>query len=110
MPERVFLLPEHMPIELLFVSLLRGVIEVALLCLLGQGVVGLLSGASRQHNPIYRLFAIITRPPVRMMRLLMPGLIIDRHIPLITFFVLFWLWIMLAWAKHALCQVNGLAC
>lgn len=99
-----------MPIELLFISLLRGVIEVALLCLLGQAAVGLLSGTSRQHNPIYRLFAIVTRPPIRIVRLLMPGLIIDRHIPAITFFVLFWLWIMLAWAKRALCQMNGTVC
>jgi hypothetical protein len=99
-----------MPIELLLVSVLRTLVEVAMLSLLGQGVVGLLAGAARTSNPIYRLFSIVTRPPVRGMRFLMPRLIADKHIPFVTFFVLFWLWIVLAYVKRSLCQANSLVC
>ena len=28
--------------------------------------------------------------------------IIDRHVPFVAFFLLFWLWIFLAWAKRHL--------
>lgn len=89
-----------MTIELLIISILRTLVEVALLSLLGQGAVGLIAGGARERNPIYRFFCIITRPPIRMVRLVIPRIVIDRHIPFITFFVLFWLWILLAYVKR----------
>lgn len=99
-----------MGIELFLVGAVRAMVEVALLSLLGQGVVGVLSGALRAKNPIYRGFSIITRPPIRFVRLLTPALVIDRHIPYVTFFVLFWLWILLAHVKRTLCAHAGLVC
>jgi len=99
-----------MPIGILSVSILRTLVEVAMLCLLGQGIVGVLSGAARAGNPIYRCFSIITRPPVQLIRFVMPRLVVDKHIPLVTFFVLFWLWIVLAYVKRSLCQASGLVC
>jgi uncharacterized protein YggT (Ycf19 family) len=86
--------------ELFFLSILRALVEVALLSLLGQGLVGLLSGARRLNNPVYQLFAVITRPVVRMTRFLTPRVILDRHVPFVAFFLLFWLWLFLAWAKR----------
>lgn len=86
--------------ELFIFSVLRALVEVAMLALLGQGMVGLLSGARRQTNPIYRLFAVVTRPVIRLVRVLTPGAILDRHVPIVAFFLLFWLWIFLAWAKR----------
>ncbi len=97
-----------MAIELFIVGALRAVVEVALLALLGQGLVGFLAGASRRKNPIYALFSIIVRPPVRLMRCIAPQAIIDRHLPYLTFFVLFWLWILLAYGKRSLCASGGL--
>lgn len=91
-----------MSIELFVVGVLRAVVEVALLCLLGQGLVGLLAGASRAKNPVYALFAIVARPAIRATRLITPRVIIDKHIPYVAFFALFWLWIALAWVKRAL--------
>ena len=91
-----------MTIASLIVSALRTIVEVALLSLLGQWAVALFSGAAREGNPIYRFFRVITRPPIRLMRFVLPGLIIDKHLPIVTFFVLFWLWILLAWIKRAI--------
>lgn len=89
-----------MTIALLMISIFRTLVEVALLSLLGQGVLALFSGATRGRNPIYRFFCIVSGPPVRIIRFVMPRLIIDKHIPLVSFFVLFWLWILLAYLKR----------
>jgi hypothetical protein len=97
-------------IELFIVSALRAVVEVALLALVGQGFVALLAGARRGSNPIYRLFQIVTAPVLRMVRVITPRLIVDKHLPLVGFFLLFWLWILLAYIKRVLCGIDGLAC
>lgn len=96
--------------ELLILSILRALTEVALLSLLGQGLVGFLAGAKRATNPVYMLFDIITRPVVKIVRFATPKVIIDRHVPYVTFFLLFWLWILLAYVKRIICEVNGLNC
>lgn len=99
-----------MSIELFVVGAVRTLVEVALLSLLGLWLVGLLAGASRQSNPVYRVFLIVTHPPVKFTRWITPKLIIDKHIPFVTFFVLFWLWILLAYVKRVLCNMGGLVC
>lgn len=96
--------------ELLALSILRALVEVALLALLGQGLLALLAGGRRDTNPIYLLFRVVTRPVLRVVRFVTPNLIIDRHLPVVAFFVLFWVWIFLAYAKRLVCQAGGLAC
>jgi hypothetical protein len=59
--------------DLFLVSIVRTLVEVALLSLLGQGAVGLLAGARRASNPIYRLFQVVTRPVIRLTRWLAPS-------------------------------------
>jgi uncharacterized protein YggT (Ycf19 family) len=88
--------------ELFLVSALRAMVEVAMLSLLGQGILALLAGNKREHNPIYQLFAAITRPVIRLLRIIAPRQIIDRHLPFVAFFLLFWLWLSLAYLKNQL--------
>lgn len=97
-------------IELFLVSALRALVEVALLALIGQGLLAVLAGARRGTNPIYRLFQIITDPVVRLVRRITPRAVLDKHLPFVAFFVLFWLWILLAYVKRVLCGIDGLAC
>ena len=99
-----------MPLDILLVSILRTLVEVAGFALLGQGVLVLLAGKYREQNIFYRVLRIITGPVVRTVRFITPRLILDAHIPVLTFFLLFWLWIMLAFAKRHLCGLHGLAC
>jgi len=99
-----------MPVDLVFVSILRGLVEVAGLSLLGQGAVALLSGKYREQNIFYKLFQIVTRPVIKAVRFVTPRIIIDAHVPFLAFFILFWLWIALALAKRHLCALHGLAC
>ncbi len=87
---------------LFLLTVLRALVEVAGLSLLGQGIVGLLAGRRREENFVYRIFQVITRPAIRAIRAVLPATIIDRHVPYVTFFVLLWLWLALAYVKRLL--------
>jgi hypothetical protein len=89
-------------LELLLISMLRVVVEVALLTLLGQGLLAVLAGGRRHTNPIYVVFVTVTKPAIRLTRWITPKAILDKHLPFVTFFLLFWLWIFLAWARRFL--------
>lgn len=99
-----------MPLDILLVSVLRALVEVAGYALLGQGVLAVLAGKYREQNAFYRVLRVVTGPVVRAVRWITPRLVVDAHIPYVAFFVLFWLWIMLALAKRHLCGLHGLAC
>jgi len=96
--------------DLILVQLSRVLVEVAGFALLGRGVLALLAGKSRHENLFYKILETITRPAVRAVRRMAPRFIIDAHVPMLTFFLLFWLWIALAIAKRYLCGLHGLAC
>ena len=95
-------------LDLFIVSILRALVEVALLALIGQGILALLAGGRRHNNFVYRLFLVITGPVMKASRWITPKVIIDKHLPFVAFFLLFWLWIMLAWIKRELCVLSGL--
>lgn len=84
---------------LFLIAALRAIIEMLGLCLLAQGFLHLLSGPRRQRNPIYQLFALITRPPRRLVALLLPADSPPWAVGLLCFGVLFALWIGLAVAR-----------
>ena len=110
---RIFMhLPNRtaMPFDLLVVSVLRVLVEVAGFALLGQGVLALLAGKQRFDNLFYKILQTITQPVVKGVRLITPRFILDAHVPMVTFFLLFWLWIALAFAKRHFCALHGLAC
>jgi hypothetical protein len=90
------------PSALFVISALRAVVEVAGLFLLAQGLLYLLAGQGREKNAIYQLFRLLTAPVIRMVRFITPRVIADRHVPLAAFFMLFWLWIALAYIRRLL--------
>jgi uncharacterized protein YggT (Ycf19 family) len=96
--------------ELFVIGILRAVVEVAMLFLIGQGVLALLAGSRRASNPVYQLFVVVTNPVVKIVRKISPPQIIDRHLPFVAFFVLFWLWIGLAWLRQTYCEAHLLQC
>lgn len=99
-----------MPLDLTLVVVVRALVEVAGWFLLGQGVLYLLAGARRDRNAVYRLFQLLTSPVVKLTRAVTPRQVIDRHVPVVAFFVLLWLWIALGFLKRHLCGIHGLAC
>jgi hypothetical protein len=99
-----------MPIELVLLSGLRALVEVAGFFLLGQGVLYALAGRTRDRNTVYRMFQFLTRPVIRMTRAITPRVVVDRHIPMLSFVLLFWLWIALQILKLRFCAAHQLVC
>lgn len=96
--------------ELFIVSSLKALVEVAALALLGQGLIGVLAGKARQNNFVYRIFQVVTSPIYKLARAISPRFIADAHLGLASFFILFWFWVALIFAKGYICQSQNLVC
>ena len=77
---------------LLFVTSIKLIAEIALMALLGQGLLALLAGAKRETNFFYRLLKTMTMPFTRAARFIAPRVVIDRHVPLVAFLLLLFIW------------------
>jgi hypothetical protein len=97
-------------IELFIVSTLKAVVEIAGMALLAQGLIGLISGKAKQDNFVYRIFLVVTSPIYKLARLISPRFIADAHLGLASFFIVFWLWVALIYAKGYVCHTQNLAC
>lgn len=96
--------------EFFIVSALKALVEIAALSLLAQGIVGLLSGKAKQDNFVYRLLQVVTSPIYKTVRRITPRIVAEQHLGLASFFVLFWIWIALVYAKGYVCHAQNLAC
>jgi hypothetical protein len=93
---------------LFVVSTIKLVAEVALLAFAGQFILGLLAGAKRESNFIWRLFDVLTKPFVRATRAITPKFVLDRHVPLAAFVMLVSVWILATLAKVNVCLQIGM--
>ena len=73
--------------------LVKLVAEIALMCLLGRWVLGLIAGARREENLFYQLLDMAVRPFVVAARFITPKAVIDRHVPLVAFLLLGFTWL-----------------
>ncbi len=73
--------------------LVKLVAEIALMCLLGRWVLGLIAGARREENLFYQLLDMSVRPFVAAARFITPRAVIDRHVPLVAFLLLGFTWL-----------------
>ncbi len=78
------------------ISALRAVIEMLGLCLVGQGVLAVISGKKRTGNPIYQLFCLITGFPRHLVAAFLPAQTSTAKISMLTALMLFVMWIILA--------------
>jgi hypothetical protein len=96
---------------LTLVSIFKLLAEIALLALVGQWVLGLLAGGKRDQNLFYQLLQVMTKPFVRAARLITPRIVIDRHVPLVAFLLLLFIWLAATIAKINICvQIGVQAC
>ncbi len=93
---------------LLLVSSLKLIAEIALLAVRGQFVLGLLAGSKRDTNLVYNLLQVLTSPFERFTRMITPKVVLDRHIPLVTFCLLVSLWFFSTLAKINVCMQIGI--
>lgn len=92
---------------LILVEILKLLAEIALLSLAGQWVLGLLAGAKREQNLFYQLFQVLTRPWITGARWIAPKVVLDRHLPLVAFLVLAFVWIVATLTKIDICVRMG---
>jgi hypothetical protein len=99
-----------MPIEIVILTALRGIVEVAGLMLLVRGALALAGPKVRQGNFIFDLLTIGTMPFIKLSRKLTPRLVPDRYVPAIAFVLLALLWIALGLARLSICSSRALQC
>jgi hypothetical protein len=92
---------------LLLVEVLKLVAEIALMAIAGQWVLGILAGAKREQNLVYQLFQILTKPFISGARLVSPRVVLDRHLPLVAFLLLSFVWVVATITKIDICVRMG---
>jgi hypothetical protein len=83
---------------LFVLRLVKLVLEIALFALAGQGIVWMLAramGQQAERNFAYRALQTVALPFTKLVRLLTPKLVLDRHVPWATFALLAvgWVWV-----------------
>jgi hypothetical protein len=92
-----------------FATVLKGLVEVLLVVMLGQGILYLFAGQRRQENVVYRAFAVVTAPIMKATRFVTPRFIVDQHIGYVAFFLLVLAWVLaLALKVQAVLQAGKL--
>ena len=94
---------------LLLVTIIKMLAEIALLTLLGQGLLAMLAGAGRARNPVYCLLQRLTAPVLRLARAVLPRQVLDRHMPLAAVALLLLVWLISTLFKIAHCLRVGVA-
>ena len=83
----------------------KALVEVALMFLVGRGLLAILAGARRATNPVYQLFVLLTGPVLRIARWVTPRLVLDRHLPLVAALLLVLAWFACTAAKIYLIRI-----
>ena len=89
------------------VSTIKLIAEVALLALFGQWVLGLLAGAKKDQNLFYQILQTVGKPFVVAARVITPKQVIDRHVPLVAFLLLLFIWLAATLMKIRSCLQIG---
>lgn len=92
---------------LLLITAIKLIAELGLLALLGQGVLGLLAGPGRERNAFYQLLRLLGSPFVRLARFITPRFVLERHLPLVAFLILGFVWLGATMAKISHCVQIG---
>ncbi|HTN49041.1 MAG TPA: hypothetical protein VMK32_06395 [Burkholderiaceae bacterium] len=83
--------------------LVKAVLEVAVMALLGQFIVGIFAWGRRGNNVVYRLFQTVASPFTWIVRKVTPRVVLDTHIPLATLFLLVFVWLFVSLSLRSSC-------
>ena len=86
--------------------IVKAIIEIAGMALLAQFVVGIFAWGRRHDNVVYRMLQTVASPFTWVARRITPRVVIDPHIPLVTFMLLLFLWIFVVFQLRASCVDN----
>lgn len=88
---------------LTFLNALQLILYIALLALMGQGILYVLAGAKRDTNFFYGLLKVLTKPFTTVFRKVTPAKVADEHVPVVTFFVLLIAYAVVTFEKINIC-------
>jgi hypothetical protein len=88
---------------LLIISAIKLICEIAVMALLGQGLLYVLAGEKRDSNFFYQLLKIITRPFTKVARWIAPRQVGDHQVPFVAFFLLLVIWAVVTIEKIQYC-------
>jgi hypothetical protein len=66
-------------------GMIQLVVAIAMMGLIGQGILYILAGENRERNVFYQVLRIVPSPFVKLFRLITPRIVADRLIPFATF-------------------------
>ncbi|GAB4039116.1 MAG: hypothetical protein Fur0014_08580 [Rubrivivax sp.] len=92
---------------LTFLTLAQLVLYIALLALLGQGILFVLAGEKRESNLFYQLLRILSKPFTLPVRAMTPARVADRHVPVLTFALLALAYVVVTIERVKLCVAVG---
>lgn len=90
-------------------NIIQLVLYIALLALMGQGVLHVLAGARRDSNFFYRLLQVVSKPFTLPVRWITPRQVEDRHVPVVTFLLLLIGYAVVTFEKINLCMAANMA-
>lgn len=93
---------------LTLLNLTQLVLYIALLALMGQGVLHVLAGPGRSGNVFYRVLQLVSSPFTRMLRRLAPRALGDAQVAWLTFVLLAALYVVVTVARADWCLSAGL--
>lgn len=91
---------------LTLLNALQLVLYIALLALLGQGVLYLLAGANRERNFFYRFLQVVSKPFTLAVRSITPRQVPASAVAAITFCLLAALYLVVTFERVDLCVMS----
>lgn len=88
---------------LTFLNSFQLVLYIALLALVGQGVLHVLAGAERDSNFFYKLLQVLSKPFTWPVRKLTPRQVGDSQVPVVTFFLLVVVYAVVTFERADIC-------
>lgn len=89
-------------------NIVQLVLYIALLALVGQGILFVLAGAKRESNVFYKLLQVLSKPFTLPVRKITPKLVSDSQVPLVTFLLLVVLYAVVTFERADLCVTSNM--
>jgi hypothetical protein len=93
---------------LTLLTLVQLILYIPLLALMGQGLLYVLAGPKRDTNFFYQLLKLLSKPFTALVRLITPAQVADRHVPVVTFFLVVLAYLVVTFERINACMQVGL--
>ncbi len=78
-----------------FLAVVHNMVMLVGILYLAQLLVGVFNWPAREKNLVFRLFRFLASPVTKAVRAITPDKVSDKHVPIVAFGLLFWLYIVL---------------